>query len=287
MPLKIQLHSPLPARLDASVCTLRAWQTQALKQIQATSVFVGNRKEQLGEFFKIRGCPSDDTHVWEGDLSQVDGIGSGHSEGCIKIEGSAGRYIGHKMCGGRIDVWGDVSDFCGSAMSGGHLRIHGNAGHRLGGMRDQTAERVMGGEIVVLGSTGDDCGYRMRRGLIVIGKACGHRCGYQLHAGTLIVGGTCGSYPGLEMRRGTLVLGPSAEIPRVPYLALGSRCNFLILQLLRMRLLQVGCGVCSDLAVGDELSQAFDFLTENVEAAIYHGDLLEGGRGEILHCARA
>jgi formylmethanofuran dehydrogenase subunit C len=285
MPFHIQLKSPLPARMDATRCTRSAWCNESLTNVLASSIFLGNQKERFGDFFSVKGNPNEDVHIWEGDLSLVDGIGAQLAEGSIVIQGSAGKYVGMGMRGGRIDVFGNVSDFCGNSMAGGFLQIHGNAGDRLGGIRDENSERMVGGEIVVCGSTGDDTGYRMRRGMIVVESNCGHRCGYQLRAGTLIVGGQCGSSPGLGMRRGSLILGPSAEIPSAPYLVRGSRCHLFILGLIRERLRYLGFHEHVNSAHTTGPASPLALLTQSENAAIYHGDLLEGGRGEILQLA--
>jgi formylmethanofuran dehydrogenase subunit C len=172
----------------------------------------GGRLVPLGELFDVQGERSEDVVV-QGDLTGVEGIGSGMSGGVLRIEGDAGPSVGARMSGGCIDVRGSVGADAGSGMSGGTLRIRGNAGDRLGGASPGAARGMTGGEIVVSGDAGREVAARCRRGLIVIGGTTGPEAGRSMIAGTLVSFGPVGAAPGRFNKRGSIVAIGGIDVP--------------------------------------------------------------------------
>lgn len=79
------------------------------------------------EFFKATStcalAESDYDYVGAGYRGESCGMRGGE----IRIEGSAGDYLGEHLCGGKITVLGDAGDFPGIANRGGVIVIGGNA----------------------------------------------------------------------------------------------------------------------------------------------------------------
>jgi formylmethanofuran dehydrogenase subunit C len=132
-----------------------------------------------------------------GDLSLVDGIGTGLERGELVVEGDAGSYLGRRMSGGVIEV-------------------RGSAGARAGGADPGVKRGMTGGEIIVRGSVGPEAGAGARRGLIVVEGDAGEHAARGMIAGSIVVFGTLGPDPGLFSRRGSIVaFGP--HVPPAPY----------------------------------------------------------------------
>jgi formylmethanofuran dehydrogenase subunit C len=104
----------------------------------------------------------------------------------------------------------------------------------------------------------------MRRGWMTVLKGCGEWAGYGMRAGTLMVFGQCGPRPGASMRRGTIaLLGDAPELmPTFRY-----ACEF--------RPPALG------LMLGELAEQGVE-IDRHLKVSLYHGDMLEGGRGEML-----
>jgi formylmethanofuran dehydrogenase subunit C len=87
-------------------------------------------------------------------------------------------------------------------------------------------------------------------------------------AGTILVCGPCGIRAGAGMRRGTIGLF-GAETPELlPTFRAGGRDRLLVMKL-----------VLEELA---RLDYPFDSALATAELRTYHGDLVAGGRGEVL-----
>lgn len=223
---------------------------------------VGNRPTPLGELFELSGTTEDAAFRFAGDLSGVHGLGAGMRSGRIEVDGPVGRHAGAGMEGGSLSVGGDAGDWLGAEMRGGRIEAGGDAGHYAGAAYPGSTRGVRGGAIVIRGGAGDYAGHTMRRGLIVIGGDAGAWAGYRLRAGTLIVFGECGPRPGAEMVRGTLGLfGPTPRL--LPTFRHACRFEPQMLALLAGRLAGEGFA-----------------LPRSVD--LWHGDLLCGGRGEVL-----
>lgn len=237
------------------------------EEVERLPIYHGNRPATLGDFFQVAGDPSDEQIEWLGDLQGVHWIGAKMRTGRMFLRGSAGRHVGSEMAGGEIHVEGNVSDWAGGEMRGGLLQIRGNAGHLVGAAYRGSPRGMNRGVILVHGNAGNEIGHTMRRGLIVIGGAAGDLIGFNMRAGTVLLAGDSGIRHGAGMRRGTLVFLGSRP-PLLPSFRRACRYRPEFLALLLRQLRE------SRFPVPDEwLSAAFE---------LYSGDLIEGGRGEVL-----
>jgi formylmethanofuran dehydrogenase subunit C len=172
------------------------------------------------------------------------------------------------MTGGEICVAGDVGDWLGAEMHGGRIHVRGRAGHLVGAAYRGSARGMTRGEILVDGDAGNEIGHTMRRGLVAIGGQVGDLVGFNMLAGTVLVLGDCGIRHGAGMRRGTLAFLGASPPPMLPSFRCACRFRPMVMPLLLRHLKGRG------FAVPDELIAA--------SYQLYNGDLLEGGRGEIL-----
>src|SRR5918996_2693157 len=113
-------------------------------EIEALTVWHGNRRAQLGDFFAVSGDGDEELRM-EGDLARVKFLGAGMTGGRLVVAGDAGMHTGADMRGGELAVEGDVGDFAGTGMRGGRLVVRGSAGHQLGGGHPGGTGRVRGG----------------------------------------------------------------------------------------------------------------------------------------------
>lgn len=241
-----------------------------LSQIERFEIHHGNQALPLADIFQVRGKPEDQRWELDGEFSHVHGIGAGMTAGEIRISGSAGRHLGSRMRGGGIHVAGDAGDFLAAQMHAGLIHIHGNAGHFVGAAYRGSPRGMTGGTILIDGNAGDELGAAMRRGLIAVGGDSGDFVGHNLLAGTIVVCGRCGAHPGAGVRRGTLVLTAANRpaLPRGYHFACVSHSP--VLPLLFQKLKHHG------------------FQSHTLpHCEIYNGDMLTGGRGEILLCRSA
>lgn len=128
---------------------------------------------------------------------------------------------------------------------------------------------MQGGFVYIQGNAGRELGHRMRRGTIAVSGDCGDYVGYEMLAGTIVVAGTAGAYAGLSMRRGTLILGGNR--PDDLLAGFSHACTF---QPPMMPLL------AKDLA--EQASDKMAAAVRQTRFDLYHGDLAQLGRGEIL-----
>lgn len=248
--------------------TPNALRGKSLPEIEKLEIFHGNRTAPLAEFFDVSGDAADERMVWEGDLSGVHWIGAKMRSGEIRVEGSAGRHLGSEMAGGEIHVSGNAGDWVGGEMKKGLIHVRGRAGHLVGAAYRGSRLGMKGGVILIGGDAGDEIGHSMRRGLIAIGGNAGDLVGFNMAAGAVFVFGESGIRHGAGMRRGSLgFFGPNAP-PMLPSFRFACRYRPLVLSVMLRQLR--GYGFQSP----DELFTAsFD---------LYHGDLIEAGRGEVL-----
>jgi formylmethanofuran dehydrogenase subunit C len=265
MTLQLTYTAATTIPVEIEGLTPDAVRDKSLDEICRWEVFHGNRKVPLGEMFRVEGDPSD--LVWEmhGDLAGVHWIGAQMREGSIHIHGPAGRHLGSEMRGGRIDVDGDAGDWVGGEMHGGLIHVRGRAGHLVGAAYRGSRRGMTGGTILIDGDAGNEIGHTMRRGLIAIGGAAGDMLAFNMLAGTVLVFGDAGIRPGAGMRRGTVgLIGPTRP-QLLPTFRHACRYEPIALRLLFRSLARQ------------------DFPHEPVESIdTYNGDLLDGGRGEIL-----
>ncbi len=264
--LRYKTSSNVP--LEVEGITPDRLQDKSPADIERLEIFHGNVKAALADFFDVSGDPGDGVLRWEGDLVGVHWIGAKMGSGRIHVVGNVGRHVGSEMTGGEILVEGNVSDWLGGEMRGGTIHVRGRAGHLVGAAYRGSARGMTGGEILVEGDAGNEIGHTMRRGLVAVAGDVGDVAGFNMLAGTVLVLGDCGIRHGAGMRRGTLAfLGPAAP-PMLPSFRYACRYCPPVMPLLLRRLRQREFPVAQELLACDY--------------RLFHGDLIEGGRGEIL-----
>ena len=259
-------QTAIPVEVEGLLPT--ALRDTSIKEIELFEIFHGNRRSPLGEFFDMSGSMDDGELVFDGDLSGVHWIGAGMDSGTIRVVGDAGRHVGSQMIGGEIYVDGNAGDWVGGEMQGGFIHIQGGAGHLIGAAYRGSARGMTGGTILIDGDVGNEIGHTMRRGMLAVGGNCGDMTGFNMIAGNIFVFGNSGIRPGAAMRRGTLGLFGSEPPPLLPTFCRATTFDPLYLQIALRKLRQQGFSVDTE------------FLTRSYD--LYHGDLIEGGRGEIV-----
>ncbi len=239
-----------------------------LAEIERLEVFLGNRQLPLAELFAVSGDPSDESLCWQGDLAGVHWIGAKMAGGSIRVEGPAGRHVGSEMSGGAIEVEGDAGDWVGGEMKGGLIRVRGRAGHLIGAAYRGSARGMTGGTILIDGQVGNEIGHTMRRGLLAVGGDAGDLAGFNMLAGSILIFGEAGIRPGAGMRRGTIGFFGAHPPPLLPTFRHACRYRPDILRLVLAHLRRHEFPPAAGLA--------------DLEVELYHGDMIEGGRGEIL-----
>ncbi len=237
-------------------------------EIAHTTVFHGNEKVPLGDLFQVSGDASDLQMIWEGNLAGVHWLGAKMNAGTVKVHGSAGRHLGSQMQGGTIDVSGDAGDWVGAEMRGGRIRVKGNAGHLIAAAYRGSARGMTGGSVIIDGDVGNEVGHTMRRGLLAVGGSAGDLIGFNMLAGTILVFGTTGIRHGAGMRRGTIFLGGSPGHEPLPTFRAACVAQFEFLKILERSLRDRGFECPVPLG--------------STTMTLFNGDLLEGGRGELL-----
>jgi formylmethanofuran dehydrogenase subunit C len=237
-------------------------------QIGALEIFHGNRKIALAEHFEISGDLEDQSIIFEGDLSGVHWIGAKMRAGSIHVRGPAGRHVGSELSGGSILVDGDAGDWVGAEMNAGLIHVKGRAGHLIGAAYRGSARGMTGGTILIEGNVGNEIGHTMRRGLIAVGGNAGDLIGFNMLAGTIIVLGEVGIRHGAGMHRGTIGLLGNEQVELLPTFRYACRMEPTALKLILNELRQHGFAAAENVG--------------GFPVDLYNGDLLEGGRGEVL-----
>ncbi|MCA9264199.1 MAG: formylmethanofuran dehydrogenase subunit C [Planctomycetales bacterium] len=268
MPLVLKLRAAPVVPLEVEGIVPDACQGKSRADVEQMPVFHGNEKGCLADFFAVTGDPTSDCHQWQGDLSGVHWVGAKMQRGQIHIEGNVGRHLGSEMSGGEILVEGDASDWAGGEMRGGLIHVRGKAGHLVGAAYRGSRRGMTGGTLLVQGSVGNELGHTMRRGLIAVGGDCGDLVGFNMLAGTILVFGQCGIRHGAGMKRGTIGLFSDERPAMLPSFRYACRYNPLAFQLIWREL-----DHCQFPVPASIRGQALE---------LFHGDLIEGGRGEIL-----
>ncbi|MCH8045945.1 MAG: formylmethanofuran dehydrogenase subunit C [Planctomycetes bacterium] len=268
MPLTLTYQGQTSVPVEIEGLTPEAVRDKSVAEIEQFEIYHGNRKLPLAEFFSVSGDASDEQIVFEGDLSGVHWIGAHMTTGGVRVEGNAGRHVGSEMRGGEIHVSGDASDWVGGEMHRGLIHVRGRAGHLIGAAYRGSPRGMTGGTLLIGGDVGNEVGHTMRRGLIAVGGSIGDTAGFNMIAGTILVFGGSGIRQGAGMRRGTIGLFGPDPPDMLPTFRRACRYRPDVLGLLFAELRR------NDFAVPEAL------LTAQYD--LYHGDLLEGGRGEIL-----
>jgi len=267
MTLRLVLRSCSSVPVEVEGLTPDAVRDKPLAEIERLAIYHGNTTVPLAEFFDVSGDPADGRMDWEGDLSGVHWVGAGMSAGWLHIAGSVGRHLGSEMRGGEIQVDGDAGDWLGGEMRGGLIHVRGRAGHGVGAAYRGSARGMTGGTILVQGPVGDEIGHSMRRGLLAVGAA-GDLAGFNMLAGTILVLGPAGIRHGAGMKRGTIALLGQASLPILPSFQFACQYRPEAMTLLLRHVRSLGFPLPED-----RLAASYD---------LYNGDLIEGGRGELL-----
>ena len=268
MALRFELINRTPIPLEVEGIHPTAVLGKPLGEIEKLNIFHGNRPVALADFFRVSGTSDDACMHWEGDLSGVHWIGAGMTQGTVRVDGSAGRHVGSRMRGGRLEVSGDVSDWLGGEMLGGEIVVRGRAGHLVGSAYRGSARGMTGGTILVHGDVGSEIGHGMRRGLLAIAGNAGDLIGFNMLAGSIFVFGNSGIRHGASMKRGTIGLFGSEPLTLLPTFRRACQGRFEFLRLVDRALQRHNFP--APLALGD------------TAVVLHSGDLLEGGRGELL-----
>jgi formylmethanofuran dehydrogenase subunit C len=268
MSLRFTLKTKSQAPLEVAGITPDAVRDKSLAEIQRSEILHGNQRLPLADFFVVRGDASDERHEWEGDLTGVHWLGAKMASGRIDVLGSIGRHLGSEMRGGEIHVAENASDWTGAEMHGGLIHVRGRAGHLVGAAYCGSPKGMTKGTILIDGDAGNEIGLSMRRGLIAIGGSAGDLIGRNMLAGSVLVFGASGIRHGAGMKRGTLAFLGTETPPLLPTFRRACRFRPDFLPLVYRKLREYSFPVPQ---------QLFD-----VQYDLYSGDLLEGGRGEIL-----
>jgi formylmethanofuran dehydrogenase subunit C len=265
MPLTLMLREPPAVPLETEGLTPDRMAGRSRGEIEALTVWHGNRRARLADFFGVSGDGDDDVRV-EGDLRRVKFLGAGMTSGRLTVAGDAGMHTGAEMQGGELVVEGDVGDFAGTGMRGGRLVVQGSAGRQLGAARPGERAGMRGGEILVHGDAGDQVGAGLRRGLIAVAGRVGDAAGLRMLAGTIVALGGLGAHAGAAMRRGTVVTMSQVTLLPTFAFACSYRPPFLRMYLRHLKTL------------------GLPMTDEQIEGryARWSGDGLELRRGEIL-----
>jgi formylmethanofuran dehydrogenase subunit C len=265
MPLTLTLREPPEVPLETEGLTPDGLAARPRGEIEALTVWHGNRQAPLADFFAVSGDGAVELRV-EGDLRRVKFLGAGMTAGRLVVVGDAGMHTGAGMRGGELVVEGDVDDFAGMGMRGGRLVVEGSAGHQLGGALPGVRAGMRGGEILVYGDAGDQVGAGLRRGLIAVAGRMGETAGLRMLAGTIVALGGLGATPGADMRRGTIV--SMSEVRLLPTFAFACSYRPPFLRLYLRHLRELGLPLTEEQIEG--------------RYARWSGDGLELRRGEIL-----
>jgi len=264
-PLTLTLREPPSVPLETEGLTPDRLAGRGRGEIEALTVWHGNQRAQLADFFAVSGDGDEELRV-EGNLRLVKFLGAGMTAGRLTVAGDAGMHAGAEMRGGELLVEGDVGDFAGTGMRGGQLVVRGSSGHALGGAYPGERAGMRGGEILVHGDAGDQVGAGLRRGLIAVAGRVGAASGLRMLAGTIVALGGLGAPVGAAMRRGTIVcMSQVTLLPTFVY-ACSYRPPFLRLYLRHLR------------------AQGLPLTDDQIEGRYsrWAGDGLELRRGEIL-----
>jgi formylmethanofuran dehydrogenase subunit C len=264
--LKLTLRAPSNIPLELEGITPERVAGLSPLEVAKLTVQHGNRAEPLGEFFEI--APDRDRLAdlhFAGDTSRVKHIGAGMTRGSIYAEGNVGMHAGAGMTGGSLTLDSGCAGWLGAEMKGGTIEVRGHAGDQAGAAYRGSRRGMTGGQIVIRGSAGDELGLLMRRGLIVVERACGEFAGASMIAGTLVLLGEVGPRCGAGMKRGTILTAREPHLPPSFRYACDYRPAFVPMLVAELRKLELSAPA----AFGANLR-------------CFRGDLLTGGRGEVL-----
>ncbi len=271
----IEIKTTPVGRVDVAGLMPKISQGVTPTELAAQPLWMGNEQIAAGDLFWIRSSSiGNGDSTWVGDLSRIDGIGSGLTKWQIFIAGNVGRRLGAGLRGSFILLRGDAGDEVGMGMRSGIIQISGNAGHRVGAAAPGEQFGTHHGFIKVGQNCGDDLGTEMRRTTLAVGGNVGDRAGWNMYSGTIAIGGSLGNLFGMGMRRGTIISGQAVDDADVPISFTGPIQTETTIPRMLGKSLRRNRQVLLD-----------TFLMEIMESNCWrlrHGDRLTGGRGEFL-----
>ncbi len=264
--------------LEAEVISPDVLAGKKIQEIEGLTVYVGNERHVLGEFFDVGGevaeKASDQLIVVEGDVPNVKYVGARMTSGRVLVNGSVGMHAGAQMSGGELTVEGSASEWAGAEMKGGLLRIWGDAGHQLGAAYRGSSEGMTGGCILVGGDAGLEAGSFMRRGMIVVRGGVGPFAGVHMNGGEIFVFGPAARRLGAEAKGNGGFIACFGEVESLLPTYVYDTTYQPTFMKLYLRQLKDALGV-------DEAGKFIDASFRR-----YRGDLSVGGNGEILVAER-
>jgi formylmethanofuran dehydrogenase subunit C len=240
----------------------------SVSKVARLPIHVGNRIEEIGAVYSvIQDSSSTAELIFEGDFQNAARIGAGMSSGEIHLKGRFGMHVGAGLRGGSIHLNGTAADWLGAEMSGGEIHVCGEVGDAVGASYRGSRHGMSGGVIRIDGDAGDELGLRMRRGMIIVNGHCRDFAGSAMIAGTIAISGQCGYAPGAGMKRGTILMRtPPTQFGPGFVHAFTGKLSFMAI--LNSELLKFGWS-----------SPRSDHVR------VHRGDLVTGGRGEIIEMA--
>lgn len=261
---RLILRAPLEARADLSAITPANLAGLDAGEAGGLLVPYGADRVALGDLFEVRSETTDALLI-AGD-PRLDFVGARLDAGEILVEGPVGAFAGAGMTGGCLRITGDAGEALAAGLEGGSIEVSGSVGARLGCARSGERAGMRGGMVQVFGDAGPHACERLRGGIVLVAGDVGANAAFDLVAGTLAVAGRLGPGAGRGMRRGTLILAQEPEAPAPGFVDNGAH-DLVMLALLSRRVPQLAA------LFGGTLS---GHVTRRV------GDLLSGGRGEML-----
>ncbi len=210
MVVVLYLKRELRVPISAECISPNVFAGKSLGEIAGLQLWEGNHKRSLGDVFDIEGncgkTPSEVTINLFGELSKVQRIGEGMTEGKVKVQGDVGMHLGEEMKGGEITVEGNAGSWAGSAMRDGLIEVRKNAGDYIGAAYRGSTKGMQGGTIIIHGNAGTEVGCYMKKGLIKIYGNVDQFVGIRMRNGTIVVQGNAKERAGAYMKSGKIVL---------------------------------------------------------------------------------
>ena len=213
--IKLKLKNQPKFPLEAESITPDNFAGKSPNEIKKLTVYYGNEKATIGDYFDVSGKSEDLTDlkiILEGDLSNVKRIGEKMTGGEIVINGNVGMHVGNRMSGGKILVNGNADDWAGAMLQGGELEITGDAGNYVGSAYRGFWKGMENGVIKVKGKVGVESMLWARGSVpakrlptLICGSA-GSFLGIHNHGGTIIVEGDVDRCAGADQIRGIIVI---------------------------------------------------------------------------------
>jgi formylmethanofuran dehydrogenase subunit C len=208
--LALRLKKEISVPVDAKCISPDKFAGMSLGEIGKTELWVGNRKQKLGDFFTVEGTlgktPREVALRLSGDMSKFRRLGAGMTAGEVEVQGDVGMRTGEKMKGGRISVAGNVGSWAGLEMKGGVIEVKKDAGDYIGGAYRGSTKGMSGGTIIIHGNAGTEVGSYMRKGFIKVGGDVKQFAGIHMRNGVLLVQGSAGERAGAYMTGGKIIL---------------------------------------------------------------------------------